>query len=346
MTARERLDLLRLGMRSARSGPVRRFLAGGVLVTLLVLYLLLVLFPGLPMSGDPRELLPVLAARPSLFAVYLVAAAVLAFAIGALVAGAAIRETAEIVAGRPGSLPESFAFARRRWGRLFAIPLAAFAPVTLLLLFAFLFLQVVRIPIVGWPLLVLLSPAVVACAAGAAGIVLRLFLVAHLLLAGTAAEGLPSVSAISRSFTWLRARPFSLVGLRTAAAALSLVETAIRLAPAALGLAGVVLLLRWIPGDPLAGPWETLRSGFGTVGPGADLGAAAIALVLVGLFCWYAALALGNEAGAATALYLLHRRELDGVPVDAPLPGEERGKSLEELGMELVERIRGQKESA
>ena len=54
------------------------------------------------------------------------------------------------------------------------------------------------------------------------------------------------------------------------------------------------------------------------------------------LLAWPVSLCLGSRAG----LYLWHRKELDGSDIAAAEEDPERVKSLEELGFELVLRLR------
>ena len=117
-------------------------------------------------------------------------------------------------------------------------------------------------------------------------------------------------------------------------------ETLIRLVAPAFALGA----LGWLAREPLGDALRVLKDGFAGAGAaGAASAGAALALGL-GLAAWYLSLLVCHRLGARAALYLLVRRDLDGVaPGDG---GSEEGpaKSLSDLGIELVQRIRDEEE--
>ena len=69
-------------------------------------------------------------------------------------------------------------------------------------------------------------------------------------------------------------------------------------------------------------------------------GATASVVVLALLGAWIVSRPVAALFGARAGAYLVLRRDLDSVPVDAPVREEAPEKSLEELGIELVRRLR------
>jgi hypothetical protein len=329
-------------MKAARAPANRRLVAGALLFTFFTVYLLLVLFPGTPFSANARELWSALSLRPRLQAVFLVSAGTLVWAIWSLAGGALLRGTAQGLAERPAE--ENLVSCRRRWGALFWAPIVSVLSSAFLLVLAALLVLPVAIPWVGWLLVLVLSPAILVLGGAGARRFLRWVFAGHLILPGIAVEGSTAFAATGRAQAWLRRSPLGVVGLRLAGALLVVAETVRALSAPALALAALGWFVSLLPGDPGGRVLATVRNGIGD-GTAADAVAAGAAVVLsLVVAAWYLAVPVCHRIGGRAGLYLLHRRDLDGVPLTDPGPDPGPPKSLEELGVELVERIRGEAE--
>ena len=314
------LDVLMRGIRAAGSFGVRARVAVAILLSLL--------FAG--------TLLPVTAfgaPNPLYVTVLIVLLATPLAVVWTVTAGAVTRGAACALAGRPEPPTRSFGASFRRVGALVGTPVLAVCASGFLFGVLTILVQVARVPAVGLILALLLSPVILAVAFGTASISVRWLLSGHLGGTAVSVEGVTPFAGLARGFAYLRAAPLAVVGLR----GLALLAVFGRLAweVIVLGLVVLALVLSGVdlPGIVAAGV-DATRSG--ELGPANVLITAALVL----LACWLLSAPVAMGFGGRAGLYLIHRRALDGIPIDAPPEDAEPEKTLEELGVELVERLK------
>ncbi len=320
-------ETVRSGLRAAEDFWIRVLIAGGFVFSSLLLWLHLALFPG---TGEdslwPLDLYRELAARDDrpLLVIFFVSAGILLWAFWSVVAGGALHEILLSMKGRPVGVPAALRFGLLHWASLF------FTPVLFLLAIAFgAFLiyalaTLTRVPAVGWPIFLLLSPLVVLLALTVVRFAARYVIGGHLAGPAIASGDCGAFAALARTNRWSRRDPVRLVLANVIALLLVLLHSLWRILLVGASFALVGIFIDWRIGSGLAEfcAWSLLVAGASW------------------LLAGPVALLLGSRAG----LYLAHRRDLDGVDLDA-LPAEpEREKSLEELGFELALRLRKEEE--
>jgi hypothetical protein len=325
-------------MLHAKSLVYRGVSAAGVFLVFLSTWLLLFLFPG---GGlDPVLSWHAVRDRPDLGCLFAIGVTIIAWTVLSLAGGVVMRGVALDLAGRPASLPELLRFARHHWFGLAGATPATLAASAVMALFAGVLLLLVRVPLAGWLLLLVVLLPVVVFAWGAVRIVLTWLVAGHLAAAGVAVEGPGTYPAIARPGVWFRRDPTGLVVARLCGIGVGIGHALWSIAFAA--GAGLLLwhLAGFFAGGVRAGVETTLREGFGAVSLHADVGAAVAGLIGIVFLAWLASAPLVCLFGGRVALYLGHREALDGTPVDAPDPKRVRQKDLDEQGVELVRQIR------
>jgi hypothetical protein len=197
--------------------------------------------------------------------------------------------------------------------------------------------QAFRIPYAGWVVVVLLSPAILGLAALALLLLVRFLFVEHLASAAVVLDESRGFHAFCRLFAWFRAAPARVSRLHGRALVLGLYRGTRRALPGAVLLA----LLWWLlPDRVIEAVAGALRGPL--VDPGAERLAVLLAVALPA--AWVVAPLVSAVYGAHAALYLAHRLAIDGVPIDAPPIVPEGDRTLEDLGIELVQRLRDEPE--
>ena len=342
MKAQGDLETLSAGIKAGVGGRVRLLTAGGLLLTALLLYLLLLLFPGL----EDRSLHPLRALDQiegdGLLLWYCVGAAAILWWVWSVLGGALQRTTMLRAAGLPAE--GSVRHALDRWASHFAPPLLLLFATALLLAMTYGIVQVVRIPYGGWPLLLVLSPLVLLLAGSAVRLVLRWLHSGYLTGPAVAEGNADAFRALSRAFAFGRRAPWQGIRMR-ALGCVALIRQGIgRVVPTAGAVAVVWLLLCRLPGGAACRVERVLTTGLCGCGAEADVAAVAILLLLTLLGAWILAVPVAMFFGARTAVYLALRRDLDGVPVDDAGERLNPEKTLAELGFELVRRLRPESE--
>ena len=305
------LDVVSLGLRTALSSRNRSLVAGGILLSL-TLFVPLLYVPEVPV---------------------LVGIGVALWAIWSLVGGAVARSVGREIGGRPLTRREAFSFAIRRWPSLFGTPLLRFVYIAGMSAVALGLAQVFRVPFAGWPLLVLFSPAILGLGAVSLWLLVRFLFVEHLAVPAVVLDESGGFRAFTRLLAWFRAKPARLARLHGAALVSGALRGTLRAIPGAALLAVLWWLLPDAPSDAVR---DALGGAFGTP-TAARLG---ILFLVAVPGSWVASAFVTTVYGAHAALYLVHRRAIDGIPVDAPPIVAEGDKSLADLGIELVQRIR------
>ncbi len=237
----------------------------------------------------------------------------------------------------------------RAWRRLFAL---AFAPVFALLAaatilgFAVLLAQVVRVPAVGVILLALLSPAILFLAVAGLRIVLSHVLVGSLAAADLALGERGGFGALAGAYGLLRRGGAGTLLRRALCAGRAVLAGAPGAVLTAGGAAAVGLALWWTAKGALFPVACALRHGHGGVWTAEGLAATAAGAAILGAAAWALAWPVAMLFGARAALFLSERRRLDGLEPESAVPAAAPGKTLAELGVELVERLRRDGEEA
>jgi hypothetical protein len=313
---------LRRGLHAAATVECRGLAAAGLFASLILLY-------------------PVVLLQSQ---TYLAFAGIGLWAVWSLVGGAIVRFVGLDLVGRPVALQDALAHAYRHWRAHFGAPILLVVYVAILGGIALGIAQVLRVPVAGWILLALLSPVVLLLGVSAVWLFVRFVLAEHAIAPGVALGSGGAFAALTRSLAWLRKAPGRMIAIRNAAMVRLLWHSLFRVVPSVAVLAAVWLLLpdvatdairkalwlersvRVIPTDPVI----TFDS------DSADV----LILSLVALVgSWVASAPAAMLFGAHAALYLLHRRDIDGVALDVPPSDAEGAKSLEELGFALVKRL-------
>lgn len=316
-------ETVRAGIRAAGGSGIRLLIAGGLLFSALLLWLYLALFPG---TGEgwvwPQDLYWHLAAHddPTLVVLFFLSAGLLLWAVWSAVAGGALRMLLLGIRERPVTVGAALRYSLQRWASLFFTPILFFLAVASGALVVSAVASLTRVPAVGWPMFLLLSPLAVLIALVVVKFVARSLIGGHLAGPAIASGDCGAFAALARTRAWARREPLLLLRANAVALLLVLLHSAWRLL-----LLGAAFCLVGVFVD-----WR-LTSGF------AEFCAwFAVLAAACWLLAWPVSLLLGSRAG----LYLAHRRELDGVDIDAAPAEPEREKSLEELGFELVEKLR------
>lgn len=314
------IGILLAGVRSAARLPLRLVAMAAVLLTM-VLYAAMTTVIGGP---DLRAC---------------ISATFLLWFLWSVTGGVILRGSHLSFAGRP--VRGCIAHGTKRFVSHFGAPLLLALIVAGLLALAWCLLQVVRIPFVGWPLIIVLSPVLLLISFTAVRLLLG-WLFAGFLVGPSIAEGTADAyRGLFRAQAYWKAGPCRVVGVRLLALGTWVCVTACHLVLYALALGGLWLVLGQVPGDHDSGLACALRDGLACAG---GLSATA-SVVAAGLL---AAFILSRPAagffGARAAAYLVLRRDLDDVPVDAPIREADPEKSLEDLGIELVRRLRDEPE--
>jgi hypothetical protein len=239
---------------------------------------------------------------------------------------------------RPG-LWQALGGGLARLPRVMSVLLYALSGVALLAGLGLGILQVVRIPVLGWPLVVILLPVILFLFGGAAAILLRTVLSGHLAAAAAAVEDEGPFNALALSFAWLRKSPIRVLLLRVAGPFVALVHSLPRLVVQALAAGAVWTVLALIAPEASARIERIFLGFLGTEPAPATLTAFAVALVAILYAAWIAAGPAAALFGARAGQYLLLRMRLDGVEPDLVPLGKPREKTLEESGAELIERL-------
>lgn len=307
------------GVRSAARLPLRLFAMVAVLLTAT----LSVVATGLPEGLSTR--------------VILCAGLVLWF-VWSVTGGVILRAPLLSFSGLP--VRACAAHGTKRFASHFGAPFIAVFGTAGLLAIVYCLCQVVRIPAIGWPLLVLLLPLLLVLAFGAVRLFLR-WLAVGALVGPSIAEGTADAyRGLFRAQAFWKAGPWRVLFVRLSAFVTWLIDTLRHLLLYALALGAIWLVLGLLRGEPQVELERAVRNGLAGDGlPGiAALGIVALLLAfavsrpVVGFF------------GARAAAYLVLRRDLDDIPVDAPVREESPEKSLEELGIELVSRLQDELE--
>jgi hypothetical protein len=316
-------EVVTAGIRAAGNRGSRLLVAGAVLFTGLVLWLLLILFPGTSTASlRPGDLVRDLLAsdNPALLNLFLVAGSVLVWAIWSAVNGAVGRGVVLEIRGQPATVGETLSFALSEWSSFF------FAP--LLIVFTMLggaaiisiLVDVTRIPAVGWPLLLLLSPVVLLVSFAVIGLSVRYLVGGHLIAPTIAAGNGGLFGSAFRALAYARRTPVRMVLEHLLALLLVLLHSVYRI----LVLGAAIVL----PG--LFIDWQSPS----------DLAVLCLLPLSLVLIAWLLAWPISLCCGARTGLYLKHRRDFDGVPIESAEDDPEKAKSLEDLGVELVRKLR------
>lgn len=322
MSTRGDLALLATGLRAAGAFGVRLMVAAGLLLSGLLVYVLLALFPGPPANGGgPVHLYRALlsAEDPALLRLFLVAAGTILFAIWSVFGGAVLRYVVLAQRGKPAPVSEALSHSVRHWTS------HLFAPVLLLLALGLgvgvvaLLVSVSRIPYIGWPLLLVLSPAILAVSGAAVWLALRWLIGGHLVGSAVAADGVRAFGAVSRMRAYARRAPIRILWLRLLALLLVLAHSLLRVGVIA---AAVALPVYFLDGSEAS-----------------DVAVMVAILFLLVLAAFALAWPVALSFGAHASLYLIHRRDLDGSAIACEESDPEREKSLVELGIELEQSL-------
>jgi hypothetical protein len=241
--------------------------------------------------------------------------------------------------GESPGLGETFAAGFVRLPRVISVPIFVLSGTALLAALPAGLLQVVRIPVVGWPLAVVLLPVVLLLFGGAVSILLRALLTGHLAAVAAVIEGEGGFVALTRSFAYLRRNPIRVLLLRIAGPLIALLLSLPRLVVQLLAAGAAYGVLSLTAPAATARLQPIFLGLFGAGSPPASFAAFAVVLVSLLLAAWVAGGLLAAVFGVRAGQYLLFRRRLDGVEHDALLPARPREKTLEELGAELIESL-------
>jgi hypothetical protein len=307
-------------IRAAEDRGVRMLVAGGVVFSLFLAWLLLALFPG---TGEgsvlPADLVRALRSHddPTLIALYLVSAGTLLWATWSALGGAVLRSVIQTIRGEPVPVAEALTFAIRHWTSFFLVPLLfvflAGAGTGLVYVLA----SLTRVPGVGWPAFLLLSPVAIVVAWLVVTFVVRYGIGGHLAGPAIATGDAGAFAALNRVGSFVRRAPVAIFLRHLLALLLVVLHSAWRIV---VGLASLALVYVFVKSENVT-----------------DLEFLCASLILVVAAAWLVAWPFSLLIGARAGLYLFFRRELDGVEVAAAPSDPERAKSLEELGFELVE---------
>ncbi len=311
------------GIRAAGNRGVRLLIALGIAFSIFLLWLLLALFPGTgPGTSRPADLVRELAARddPTLSLLFLVFAGILLWAVWSLISGAALRSAVLSIRGEPVTVLKALNSAIRHWTAYFFAPIALITWLAAGTALVYALVSLTRVPAVGWPIFLLLSPVAFLVALAVVNRFARWLIGGHLTGPAIAAGHGSAFAALGLANAYARRAPVKVVLYHLLAMLLVVLHASWRvlLVAAAVGLTG--LFLNWRDTSVLAEicTWPILLA------------------VASWLLAWPVSLCLGSRAG----LYLMHKKELDGREIAAAENDPERLKSLEELGFELVQRLR------
>ena len=318
-----RTEVVIAGIRAAGNRGVRLLIALGILFSAFLVWLLLRLFPGTGAgTSRPVDLVRELMAHddPTLWVLFLFSAGVLLWAVWSAISGAAFRNAILAIRGEPVTVPEALTFALKRWATHFFAPLPVVTTAAVGTALVYALASLTQVPFVGWPLFLLLSPLAFLVAFGVVSLLARWLIGGHLSGPAIAAGNGGAFAALNRSSAYARRAPVKLTLWRLFALLLVILFASWRmlLAGAAVLLTG--FFLNWQDTSDIAV-------------------VCALPLFLMAA-AWLLAWPVSLHLGARSGLYLMHRQELDGTDLVAPEDDPEREKSLEELGFELVERLR------